>query len=91
MRGFVCDAQFWDVGTTDDYWRTARDFAARSGMADLGVGRGVRVDPSARVTGSILWDDVRIGADAVIDDCILTDGVSVAPGAVHRGEILIRS
>jgi NDP-sugar pyrophosphorylase family protein len=91
IRGFVCEAQFWDVGTTDDYWRTARDFAARSGMADLGVGRGVRVDPSARVTGSILWDDVQIGADAVIDDCILTDGVSVAPGAVHRGEILIRS
>jgi NDP-sugar pyrophosphorylase family protein len=91
IRGFVCDAQFWDVGTTDDYWRTARDFAARSGTADLGVGRGVRVDPSARVTGSILWDDVQIGADAVIDDCILTDGVSVAPGAVHRRQILIRS
>ena len=91
VRGFVCEAQFWDVGTADDYWRTARDFAARSGMADLGVGRGVRVDPSARVTGSILWDDVQIGADAVIDDCILTDGVHVAAGAVHRGEILIRS
>ena len=91
VRGFVCDAQFWDVGTTDDYWRTAREFAARSGMADLGVGRGASIDPSARVTGSILWDDVQIGADAVVDNCILTDGVSVAPGAVHRGEVLIRS
>jgi NDP-sugar pyrophosphorylase family protein len=91
VRGFVCSAEFWDVGTTEDYWRTSAAFAARGLTADLGIGRGARIDPSARVTRSILWDDVQIGADAVIDDCILTDGVSVAPGAVHRGEILIRS
>jgi len=91
VRGFVCDAEFWDVGTKDDYWRTSRAFAARANTADLGVGRDVRIDPSARVTGSILWDDVRVGAEAVIEDCILTDGVAVAAGAVHRGEILIRS
>jgi NDP-sugar pyrophosphorylase family protein len=91
VRGFVCDAEFWDVGTKDDYWRTSRAFAARANTADLGVGRDVRIDPSARVTGSILWDDVRIGAEAVIEDCILTDGVRVEPGAAHRGEVLVRS
>jgi ADP-glucose pyrophosphorylase len=43
------------------------------------------------VSRSILWDDVWIGADAVIEDCILTDGVHVTAGAVHHGEILIRA
>jgi mannose-1-phosphate guanylyltransferase len=90
VRGFVSDAEFWDVGTVEDYRRTSTAFAQRSGMADLGIGRGSRVDPSARISRSILWDDVQIGADAVIEDCILTDGVCVAAGAVHRGEILIR-
>ena len=91
VRGFVSDAEFWDVGTVEDYWRTSTAFAQRSDMADLGIGRGSRIDPSARITRSILWDDVQVGADAVIEDCILTDGVRVAAGAIHRGEILIRA
>jgi mannose-1-phosphate guanylyltransferase len=91
VRGFVSDAAFWDVGTTDDYWRTSRAFAARGPTADLGVGRRARIDPTARISRSILWDDVRVDAEAVIEDCIVTDGVSVAAGAVHRHEILIRS
>jgi NDP-sugar pyrophosphorylase family protein len=91
VRGFVSDAEFWDVGTVDDYWRTSTAFAKRSDMADLGVGRGSRIAPSARITRSILWDDVQVGADAVIDDCILTDGVRVADGTSHHGEILIRT
>lgn len=89
VRGVVSDAEFWDVGTVEDYWRTSAAFARRSGMADLGVGRGSRIDPSARITRSILWDDVEVGAEAVIENCILTDGVRVAAGAVHRGETLI--
>ena len=91
VRGFVSDAEFWDVGTIEDYWRTSTVLSARSDMADLGVGRGCHVDRSARIARSILWDDVQVGAEAVIEDCILTDGVHVEAGAVHRGEILIRS
>jgi mannose-1-phosphate guanylyltransferase len=91
VMGFVSDAEFWDVGTIEDYWRTSTALAARSDMADLGVGRGCHVDRSARLARSILWDDVQVGAEAVIEDCILTDGVHVEAGAVHRGEILIRS
>ena len=90
VRGFLCDAEFWDVGTTQDYWRTSAAFAARTHMADLGIGRAARIDPSARVVRSILWDDVQVEANAVIEDCILTDGVRVAAGAIHRGEILRR-
>jgi NDP-sugar pyrophosphorylase family protein len=90
VRGFVSDAEFWDVGTIEDYWRTSMALATRSDTADLGMGRGCHVDRSARIARSILWDDVQVGAEAVIEDCILTDGVHVEAGAVHRGEILIR-
>jgi mannose-1-phosphate guanylyltransferase len=89
VRGFVCDAEFWDVGTVEDYWRTSDAFIAKSGAASSGAGRGGRIDPSARVTRSILWDDVVVERDAVIDECIVTDGVRVAAGASYRRVVLI--
>jgi mannose-1-phosphate guanylyltransferase len=88
VRGYVTDVEFWDVGTVADYWRTSRAFETRG----LGVSphrrRAPRIDPTARVVGSILWDGVEIGPDAVVDACIVTDGVHIPAGATHRDEIL---
>jgi NDP-sugar pyrophosphorylase family protein len=89
VRGMMSTATFWDVGTVEDYWRTCAAFAEREHTADLGVGHRARIDPSARIVRSILWDDVQVGADATIEDCILTDGVSVPAGAEYRRAILL--
>jgi mannose-1-phosphate guanylyltransferase len=89
VRGFVCDAGFWDVGTVEDYWRTSEAFTAKSGAASSGAGRGGRLDAAARVTRSILWDDVVVEEGAVIDECIITDGVRVPAGASYRRVVLI--
>jgi NDP-sugar pyrophosphorylase family protein len=72
VRGFVCDASFFDVGTVADYWRTSIAMSA---------------DPAPR---AIIWDDVTIGPDSVLEDCIVTDGVRVLPGSVYRRAILLR-
>jgi mannose-1-phosphate guanylyltransferase len=90
VRGFVCDAEFWDVGTTADYWRTSQAFIGRSIAAGPTMGRSARIDASARVTGSILWDDVEVGRDAVVDECIVTDRVVIPDGAEYRRAVLIR-
>ena len=90
VRGFVCDAEFWDVGTIGDYWRTSAAFAAKGGAVSSGAGRGGHIDASARVTRSILWDDVVVEADAVVDECIVTDGVRVTAGASYRRAVLMR-
>ena len=89
IRGYVTDAAFWDVGTVADYRATSAAFEAREPSAPPRGRHAPRIDPSARVVGSILWDDVEIGADAVIENCIVTDRVQVPPRAVHRGEILM--
>jgi NDP-sugar pyrophosphorylase family protein len=75
VRGVTSDAAFYDVGTPADYWRTSRAFASAEGQS---------------FTPSILWDDVEVGAGAQLDECIVTDGVRVAPGASYRREILVR-
>jgi len=88
VRGVVCAAEFFDVGTVEDYRRTSQAFAHREGRAGSTVGLRSRIHPSARVVDSILWDDVEVGADAVIEECIVTDGASVAAGTVHHRRVI---
>lgn len=89
IRGFVCDAAFWDIGTVSDYWTTSWSLAQAEGTADLTCGRRVRIDPTARVSRSILWDDVEIAGGCVVDECVVTDGVRVPRGASYRRTILL--
>jgi NDP-sugar pyrophosphorylase family protein len=87
IRGFVSDAAFWDVGTVADYWDTTRAFAATGADTTPPTSR---VDPTAQVVDSIVWDDVVVGARAVVDRCIVTDGVSIPDDATYRNAILVR-
>jgi mannose-1-phosphate guanylyltransferase len=89
VRGFRSDTSFWDVGTIADYWHTSAAFMRQEGRIGSSVGQGVRIDPSARVEESILWDDVAVGAGAVIDRCIVTDRVSVPDGARYQDAVLV--
>jgi mannose-1-phosphate guanylyltransferase len=90
IRGVVSDAAFYDVGTPGDYWRTSLAVAATEGSSNSSVGSGARIDASACVTQSILWDDVRVGPGVQLDECIVTDGVEVPAGSSHRRAILVR-
>ncbi len=86
VRAFRCDAAFWDVGTAADYLRTSRAFSE----APFDVGRRARIDDTARIAGSVLWDDVSVGANASLTDCIVADGVAVPANARHEHAILMR-
>ena len=90
VRAFVSEAAFSDVGTPGDYWRTSQALAAAEQNTGASAGRGTRIDRSARLTRSILWDDVDVAGGVQLDECIVTDGVQVPPGATHRREILVR-
>ena len=90
IRGFVCDAGYWDVGTVADYWFTSWSFADREGPADVISGRHVQIAPTARVSRSILWDDIEVSGDAVLEECVVTDGVLVPARARYRRTILLR-
>jgi NDP-sugar pyrophosphorylase family protein len=87
VQGVVVDASFHDVGSVADYWATAHAFGDRAAQH----GRNVRIDPTADVNGSILWDDVEVGAGAVLEECIVADRVRVAAGVRHRRAVLVSS
>ncbi|HEY2904461.1 MAG TPA: NDP-sugar synthase [Vicinamibacterales bacterium] len=89
IRGFVCDASFFEVGTVADYVRASRAFGASS-TGDVFCGRNPQIASTARVTRSILWDDVHVGADSVVDECVVTDGVHIPDGAIYRRAAIVR-
>jgi mannose-1-phosphate guanylyltransferase len=88
VRAFPCRAAFFDIGTPADYLETSLLVAAREGVDTTGA--GTRVHATARVERSILWDDVEVGAGAVIRECVVTDGVRVPAETSWHGVSLRR-
>jgi NDP-sugar pyrophosphorylase family protein len=92
VAAFVCDASFWDIGSVEDYVTTSRGLRQlEDTRRSADEGDDVRVDPSARVRDCILWNDIEIGADCQLDECIVTDHVTVARGSTYRRAILLRT
>jgi NDP-sugar pyrophosphorylase family protein len=105
VRAWRIEATFADIGTPADYLSTSLEFAARGGApfgapaagaqstaptgATLLVGRRVNVAPTARVTRTILWDDVDVSDDARLTECVVTDGVRVPAGARWTRRVVV--
>jgi mannose-1-phosphate guanylyltransferase len=80
VRAFVCDAPFIEVGTPADYRRVHARLAAADGIPPWTPGARAAIAPSARVVESILWDDVAVGPEAVVERCVVADGARVPAG-----------
>ena len=92
VMGFVSDASFQDIGTPGDLLRTSLDLAAADGRRDRPRwGRHVRVAASASVTRSLLWDDVSVGEEARLEDCIVGDGVAIPAASIFRRRAIVRT
>jgi mannose-1-phosphate guanylyltransferase len=86
IRGFVTDARYWDIGTVADYWQTSWVWSPDPPT----MPSNARIHESASVHRSILWDAVEVNKHAVVEECIVTDGVHVPAGTEHRRKVLLR-
>jgi NDP-sugar pyrophosphorylase family protein len=85
VMGFVSNAAFRDIGTPADLLATSLDLAALDGRpGQPRWGRRVRVAASAGVSRSVLWDDVTIGENVQLQECVVADGVTIPDGAVYQ-------
>lgn len=84
VRAFRCASEYLDIGTASDYLATSLRLAGREGHHTL-MGARARVDESARVERSVLWDDVVIERDVMLRECIVTDGVTVPADTSWHG------
>jgi mannose-1-phosphate guanylyltransferase len=90
VAGWVSNASFSDIGTPRDYLETVWALAEIEG-ARLADGRGISVSPSAEVIRTALWDDVSIGPNVHLADCIVCDGVRVPAGARYIRSAIVNA
>jgi NDP-sugar pyrophosphorylase family protein len=88
IRGFVTETAFLDIGTVADYWSASWSLIDADSAKTSAIGSRSHIDPSARVMRSILWDDVEVSKDCVIEECIVTDRVTIPSGTHLRRTIL---
>lgn len=75
-------AEFFDIGSPRDYLATALALAAREDR-EIDRGEGCVVAPDARLSHTILWDRVTVGAGARLSRCVVADDVTVPAGAEY--------
>ena len=81
VRAFLCEADFWDVGTAADYFDASAAIGRREGRPLPHVGAGSEIHPRAVVTDTILWDNVAVLSNVSLHRCIVADGVTIPEGA----------
>lgn len=89
VRAFLCEADFWDVGTPADYLDACLSIGKTEGDVPQ-IGLGSVVERSAGVTDCVIWDDVSVGAGATLDRCVIADGVKIPAGARFRSCAIIQ-
>ena len=82
IAAFISDASFSDIGTPLDCLRTSLALAVHEG--DRLVSENARIEPTAVVERTAIWDDVVVGAHATLRDCIVADRVTIPAGASYE-------
>jgi NDP-sugar pyrophosphorylase family protein len=88
VRIFHTTQEFHDIGSPQDYLRTALRFAEREGR-EPDRGRDAVIGAGAQLSNTLLWDRVAVGAGARLTNCVVADGVRVPDGAVHANSSLV--
>ena len=89
LRAFISHATFRDIGTPADYLDTCLAIAAIEGRDDALAEPGTLRGPGARITRSVLWDDVHVGGGAVLDACVVGSGVRIPDGARFDRRVIL--
>jgi NDP-sugar pyrophosphorylase family protein len=88
VAAFLCEASFRDIGTPADYFDTSSHLVAEEGDHSR-TGRGEKIDPTASIVRSAVWDDVTVGPGAELIECIVCDGVQIPAGAKYRRSAIV--
>ena len=79
---------WYELSTLERYWAISQEFLQRDGR-DVVMDEGCVIDPTAHVSGSILWRRVRIEAGARLTDCVIGDDVVIPANAEFQRVVIV--
>lgn len=102
LLGYQFNGPWADIGTPERYLALNQLLAVRGVAADSGsatidpaavliassAGPGCVIAERALIEGSVLWENVRVGAGASIVNSIVADGVTIGAGATLDGAVI---
>ena len=90
VAAHVSGGSWYELSTVRRYLETSVALMKREGR-DVELGRGSVIEDGASVTESVLWEDVRVEAGAVVRRCVLGAGVRVVRGEVFEDAVVVRA
>jgi len=83
LGGIVLDAgDWWDLGSRSEYLAVHAALAARAEKCAPWISSAAFISPGAKITGATaVASGAKVGAGAVLHDCIVWENAAVAPGA----------
>jgi mannose-1-phosphate guanylyltransferase len=90
VRAHLCSSEFWDVGTSADYLATCLEIGRKEGSHPQ-IGKRSIIEDSARVIDSVIWDDVVVSENAMLQRCVVADGVNIPSGASFRDSAIVQT
>jgi len=77
IHGEVAQGYWCDIGTFGDFYACSMRLSGGQNI----IGAGCSVDPNAKIAGSILFENVKVG-DSEITDSIIAENVVIGSGCV---------
>jgi NDP-sugar pyrophosphorylase family protein len=90
VAAHVSGGSWYELSTVRRYLETSVALMKRE-ERDVELGRGSVVEEGAGVTESVLWEEVRVAAGAVVRRCVLGAGVRVERGEVFEDAVVVRA
>ena len=88
VRAYASAATFRDIGTPRDYLATSLALARAEGQPSLPAGARCRMDATAVLTRTAVWDNVVVEAGCRLVDCVVADGVRVPAHSVLERQVV---
>lgn len=88
IAAHVTDANWFELSTIPRYLDIS--LAMMNGN-DVFLGENSRIASSAKLTDSVVWDNVTVGEDAALYRTIVADGVEIGPGEHFENAAIVRA
>jgi NDP-sugar pyrophosphorylase family protein len=88
IAGHITEGEWFELSTIPRYL----DISLRMmDGADVFVGNGCKIDPTASVRDSVIWDKVTVGPSATLYRTIVADGVTISDGERFENAAIVRA